>query len=136
MRRIEREIEDLLKQSSSGRLTLWNLPSVERYTTTVVSCWICRYWSQLEAVHLNGEGPDWEFSNDLHLVWADLSTAIDALPDKERRAIRYITEEGLPLYRSIQNTTENVAAKMRMNNKELRTLLQGAYKRISEVLEG
>jgi DNA-directed RNA polymerase specialized sigma24 family protein len=132
MRQHLTELIDQLKVDSRHRL--WDLPS-RKYSPDIVQRWVTRYWSELERVHANGESEDYQWESDLHVIFLDLQGAIDKLPEQERTAILLITEEDLPLYRSIEEPVRCVAHRMHMSNKDLKILLRKAFRQISQMLE-
>ncbi len=123
MRSPTREVDSMLRDE---KFTVWNL-SNQPYNQTTIEHWGRYYWSRLQAVHDNGEDGS-EFESDLHVIWMDLSGAIETLPKRERQAIDLLTL-GYPVYGQ-----ENIAWKMGLRRGELRTLLQNAYKLIAERL--
>lgn len=125
MRNPTREIDSMLRD---GKYTVWNLPS-QPYTPNTVEHWLRYHYSYLQAIHDNGAVSGSDFENDLHLIWIDLDNAIKELPHHERQAIDLLID-GYNIHGK-----KNIAWRMGLKSRELRNLLNSAYKCIADTLE-
>jgi hypothetical protein len=122
MKHLSKEIDGLIKDS---RHSIYNLPN-KRYTQDVIPH-LLKHYMMLEASGEGEDGPD----SDFHLMCLDLKTAINSLPQMERRAV-LLRIQGYPVWgKSSIGFQLGIRSK-----KETRDLMQRAYKLISEALEG